>query len=548
MVKVLRALLLCSALLGTAAEVAAQAAHPDRYELYAKLQPEAHALEGRAVIDFTNRSTQPLSFLVLHLYANAFANERTVFMRERGETLRNSSLQRRGGIDVTELRDASGADLLSQASTALVKDDATQMRVPLPRPLGPGARITLSIHFRVRLPSIVARMGNDDDFFMIAQWFPKLAKLEPDGRFASFPYHGLGEFYADFADYELTLELPRRYIVAAPGELIDRENRADGSRVERYVLRNALDFAFAAYPGFRCLSQADAAPRIDVCAPRGHLGLARQQGALLRRGLERLGRALGPYPHDRLVLVLPPSSGWGASGMEYPGLIVGWVATPFTELNPVARIAHDVTSAHELAHQWFPMLLASDEVSTPVLDEGLAEWLGLDLVRQRYDRALFERVAGAPLDLYDLAALRLAGERPPRSALEPAYRYDADALASAVYARPAVTLEAVARTWSPARLWSALSRYAHINRFGHPALPALWSAFDSAYWPGFARDTLEPALGAERCDRFVRALHGCRREPPLPARRLDPATRAQTNRWLSRLLGWAQALLTLVGP
>jgi hypothetical protein len=548
MPRAVHAPLVCMAVLGAALGASAQPAPADRYELYARLKPEAHLVEGRAVIDFENRSAQPLPSLMLHLYANAFANERTVFMRERGETLRHKSLQRSGGIDVIELRDAGGADLLGQASTALLPDDATQMRVPLPQPLAPGARITLLVRFNVRLPSIVARMGNDDDFFMVAQWFPKLAKLEPDGRFASFPYHGLGEFYADFADYAVTLELPQRYVVAAPGERTNRQERSDGMRVERYVLHDALDFAFAAYPGFRCARFDDAAPSIDVCAPHGHLGLARQQGALVRRGLDRLGRTLGPYPHDRLVLVLPPPSGWGASGMEYPGLIVGFIATPFAELDPIARVAHDVTSAHELAHQWFPMLLASDEVSTPMLDEGLAEWLGLDLVRDAYGRAFFERVAFAPLDAYDVAALRLAAERPARSALEPAYRYDADALASAVYARPAVSLEAVSRNWSAVRLWSALARYAHGHRFGHPAVPDLFAAFDASYWPGFARDVLEPALAAERCEPFLRKLGGCRPEPPAPAKKLDRRMRAQADRWLSRLLGWAQALLALVGP
>jgi len=543
-----RALLLLACALAWAARVAAaQPAAPDSYSLYARLEPASHALEGRATIRFENRSSRPLTFLLLHLYVNAFANDRTVFMRERGESLRNLRLARHGGIDVIELREAEGADLLSTANTSLVPDDATQMRVPLPHPLAPGARIELQLRFRVRLPSIVARMGSDDDFFMIAQWFPKLAKLEPDGHFAGFPYHGLGEFYADFADYELTLELPSRFVVAAPGELLERRVLADGTRRERYALHNALDFAFAAFPGLRCTSYGEA-PRIDVCAPGGHLALARNQAGLLRDGLERLGRALGPYPYSRLVLLLPPASGFGASGMEYPGLIVGWIATPFTEWNPVALVAHAVTSAHELSHQWFPITVASDEVSTPMLDEGLAEWLGLDLVRRRYDRRLFEDALGMPIDLFDVTAFRLENEQRPRSALEPAYRYDSETLASAVYARPAVSLEAVARNWSHARLWAALSRYATEQRFSHPGLPAFFSAFDAAYWPGFAREILQPALAAERCEPFLSRLRGCREARVTGAGKQAASTSAAGRRWLSRLIGWAQTLLALVGP
>jgi hypothetical protein len=508
----------------------------DSYQLRARLAPNGSALEGHASIRWHNRSAQPLGFLMFHLYANAFAHGHTVFMREQGSALRGEALTRRGGIDVLSLRDAAGADLLTRASTALEKDDATQLRVDLPRPLAPGASILLELSFRVRLPSIVARMGATDDFAMIAQWFPKLAKLEPDGRWASFPYHGLGEFYADFADYDLSVEVPQRFVVAAPGELLERVDQPDGFRRERYLLGNALDIAWAAHPDFVC-TRNPGAPSVDVCAPRGHLRLAHAQAALLRRGLGRLGRMLGPYPYRRLMLVVPPRAGWGAAGMEYPGLIVGWPATPLTELNPVAMVLHDVTTAHELAHQWFPITVASNEVETPVLDEGLAEWLGLDLLRHQLGRPFFERALGLPVDLFDMIAAPHAHAGPARSSLDPAYRYRADELTKAVYVQPALALEAIGRTWGSTRLETALGSYARDNRFEHPGLQALFASFDRAYWVGFSRQTLRPALEGKPNEQNVATASS----RPTDHRSLASA-------WSARLLLWAQALLAVVGP
>ena len=471
-----------------------QALPRDGYRIDATLYAAPQRVDGRASITWKNRSQKPLHSLLFHLYANAFAGEHTVFMREHGPRLRGTALDRRGGIDVLSLRTGAGVDLLPRAHTDLVPDDATQMRVDLPAPLAPGETIELEVVFRVRLPSIVARMGVEDDFFMIAQWFPKLAKLEADGRWASFPYHGLGEFYADFADYDLTLHVPERYTVAAPGTLQARAAEPNGMRRERYVLRNAIDVAWAASPRLLRTGDDRGPLRIDVFAPAGHVALARQQAELLRSLLRRFDAMLGPYPYGRLVLVLPPAAAIGAAGMEYPGLIVGWTARPFTELDPVARVLHDVVSAHELAHQWFALLLASNEVEAPLLDEGLAEWSGLDALRERYGRAFFARWTGLPLDLFEGEHAAYASAAPPPSSLEPAYRYRARELGLAVYVRPSLTLETIARTWGLPRLRSTLGAYARAQRFAHPTPPDLWRAFDAGYWTGFSRQVLRPAL------------------------------------------------------
>ena len=78
---------------------------------------------------------------------------------------------------------------------------------------------------------------------------------------------------------------------------------------------------------------------------------------------------------------------------------------------------------------------------TPMLDEGLAEWAGLDFLRTRYGRAFWQRWFGLPIDTFELERAAFVRAASPPSSLEPAYRYRASTLSSAVYLRPALALE-----------------------------------------------------------------------------------------------------------
>jgi hypothetical protein len=65
------------------------------------------------------------------------------------------------------------------------------------------------------LPDIVERTGVSRDFYFLGQWFPKIARLERDGTWAHFPFHAQAEFYADFGDHDVTLDVPEAMLVGA---------------------------------------------------------------------------------------------------------------------------------------------------------------------------------------------------------------------------------------------------------------------------------------------------------------------------------------------
>jgi hypothetical protein len=220
----------------------------------------------------------------------------------------------------------------------------------------------------------------------------------------------------------------------------------------------------------------------------------------VRVGLAHFGMRYGSYPYPTLTVVVPPRDADGAAGMEYPTMILTagmWAPTP-----GMPRISGAFVTAHELAHEWFYGLVASNEVRYPMLDEGLTEWASLDLIRVRHGGGLSRWL---PVDIFELerrSAVRSAA--PPGLA---AYAFAGREYGASVYARTAIVLESIRRAHGKERFERALSAYAAEQRFAHPTPDDLGRNFDAVYGPGFAARTLLPLLvdGAEGNVRLVEA-------------------------------------------
>jgi hypothetical protein len=502
-----------------------------RYVIAVELDPLQHVVSGRERIHFENCSGAALPALLFHLYLNAFRDRQSVFMREDGTALRDGRLGRPGNLVVTSLHSSTGQDLLAGSNAELIAHDATQLLAPLPAPLQPGAAIDLELEFRAVLPEIIARAGFARDFHMLGQWFPKLARLEESGEFAGFPYHGLGEFYADFADYDFSITLPAAYGVAASGELQSTALHAD-QRTDRFVARRVHDVAWAAYPHFERRTVQVGAVQVRLFAPRGYGAALERQARVLRAALPYFERRYGAYPYPGLTVVIPPQFAQRAAGMEYPALFAS--AGSFWALPAFAPDPeHDMVCAHELAHQWFSGMIASNEVMHPMLDEGLAQWASLDFLRTFYRTppSLFARHA-PPFELFDLVrALFLWRRSPSPSSLLPANEYRYATLGRAVYMRPAVVFEAVAERFGRGKLEAALARYAREQRFRHPVPEDLFAAFDATFGAGFAQQVLKPALEGQAPAALA----------PKPS-----AAPARGATWIPELLLLAQWLLRWV--
>jgi hypothetical protein len=528
-----------------AASLASAQPERDRYVISATLDPEAHTVEGEVAIELTNRATVPIAELWFHLYLNAFASDETVFIREGSGRLRGVASSGEGKIEIGALS-IDGRDALGRADLEVIDGDRTQMRVPLETPLAPGGAVRVQAEFVSTLPPVFARSGYSGSFHMVAQWFPKLAVLDRDGRWHSFPYHARGEFFAAFADYDLTVVTPSSFVVGATGRLVSEEP-AGATITRRFLADGVHDTAFAAYDEFEEATATHEHTTIRLLYPPGYDGTVSRHLAVVERGLERYGALFGDYPYSTLTVIVPPRGAEGAAGMEYPTLFL--TSGPWIDL-PGIHAGAPATTAHELGHQWFQGLVATNEVEDPALDEGLTQWATGDLLDAMYgERSSAFDALGIRFGYFD--AMRRWSMPPGRRVappLSPAYTFGETDYGRSVYGRTSIVLETVGRTWGPERLEAALGRYAREQRFRHPTRADLYRAFDATYWRGFSARVLAPAL--ERAedaeiellsvhpigDDFGYRIEAIRRGPlplPISVRLVDDEGRRQMRTWPS---------------
>ena len=468
-----------------------------RYVLRAVLNPETHTVSGEVQIQWRNDSRVRQSELYLHLYLNAFASNDTVFMKESGGQLRGVDFVGNGSIELRELSHG-GNDLLANADNELIDGDHTQLRVSLPGAVGPGESIELRGRFVSTLPPLFARSGYHGDFHMVAQWFPKVARLEPDGTWESFPYHGVGEFYADFATYELHVETPAGWEVGATGVQVG-EVEVDGRIRRHFVATRVHDCAFATAPWFEMVEHSYERPdgttvAVHILHPPGYRPSIERHWQVARDGLQRFGRILGQYPYAQLTIIVPPRGADGAAGMEYPMLFVS--GGPWFAFGGAPIAIHEELTAHELGHQWFQGLVATNEVKWPALDEGLTEWITGDLLQARHGRDHSGvKISELNMDGFEgRRAWALLGSNVPPPPARSVREFRMSTLGRSVYARTSVILETIARTWGRRRLHRALGAYARRHRFAHPGPEDLMQAFAEEYGAWMPERVLRPAL------------------------------------------------------
>jgi hypothetical protein len=392
------------------------------YRIRATLDAKTHVVDGTERLIWRNPSGDSVGELRFHLYLNAFKNNRSTFYLESGGQLRGDRADVKrdawGAIDLTSLK-TGGADLLARARKIQpdgnAASDETVLSVPLPSPVPPHGEIALDIAFRSKLPRIFARTGFVRDYHLAGQWFPKLGVYEPagmrgrkEGGWNCHAFHASSEFYADFGDYDVTLSVPREFVVGATGRLVSTTR--SGERIEyRYVQENVHDFAWTADPRF-VVREVRFDPARDV--PHGWTAIAASElgvpeaslalkpvslrfllqpdhvGAYgrylegMRVALAFYGLWFGAYPYETVTIVDPPEDGFGSGGMEYPTFITAGTHVRLLHW-PLAgvRLSENVV-LHEFGHQYFYGMIGSNEFEESWLDEGLntdAEYRSMEL-------------------------------------------------------------------------------------------------------------------------------------------------------------------------
>jgi len=457
------------------------AEHPARvvdYTLRATLDPALHTVHGEGTVVWKNVSSQPVSQLWMHLYLNAFKNQSTVFMRAPVGGFRGSTVPKEWGtIDVRKLSWTDGAtqhDLWAKAQLKRGDDeDETDAQVPLPRAVAPGETITLEMVWDDKLPSIVERTGFDGTFHMVAQWFPKVAKVEQDGSFAHFPFHHLGEFYADYGKYDVTVDVPEAFLVGATGAVT--ESRIEnGRRIERHVQDDIHDFAWTAWDKFQTRKETIDGVACTILYPPGYDDHAERELATIRFALPHYGARYGKYPYPLLTLVHPPASAPEAGGMEYPTLITTGGASYIP--NGVNLI--ELVTIHEFGHQYFYGLLASHETQWPFQDEGLNSYAEAEAMEAWKGKSSFIDLLGLGIGDAEGHAERARHHAHDDRVAQPAYAFGTGSSYGAlVYSRTATILETLRRVYGDKAMRRTMGAYTRRFRFQHPVPSDLIETF-----------------------------------------------------------------------
>jgi hypothetical protein len=469
------------AMTATTASPVAAAEHPRSvadYTLHASLDPVAHTIAASGTLTWTNTSTQPTRELWFHLYLNGFKNQRSVFLRQPlGSGRGGGPVADWGTIDVRRMfwREG-GVDLWPGAERSRPGDeDETDARIPLPRAVAPGETITLEMTWDDKLPSVIERTGYYGSFHFAGQWFPKIAVLEPDGTWTHFPFHRLSEFYADYGAYDVTIDVPEKFVVGATG--VQTEEHSEGGRRKlRFTQRDIHDFAFTAWDGFRVEETKIDNVAVRSLFPVGYDRVAARAIDSLKLAIPHFGQRYGAYPYPVLTVVHPPEPAREAGGMEYPTLITtgGWWWTP--------RGVHAIESVtiHEFGHQYFYGLLASNENRWPFMDEGLNTYAEEESMGTFYGKGAAFDDFGLRVNGSDIAEAFSESGALLQPIAQPAPKFETFELyGKLVYARTATLMETLRRVYGPAMVETALHAYATRNRFTHPQPEQLLAAVEA---------------------------------------------------------------------
>ncbi|MEK5434511.1 MULTISPECIES: M1 family metallopeptidase [Paenibacillus] len=439
------------------------------YHIDVQLVPDTETLIASETVTWTHPGVKPVSDLYFHMYPNAFASSDTTFMKESGGTLRGDTMPENGfgSMTLTDLRTTEGTSLMQRVQFVQPDDgnvnDKTLLKVHLPQPVNGGESVTLKLQYEVQLPKIFARMGASGNFVMAGQWFPKLSVYEPMGTrgvkeegWDLHQYHGTSEFYSDFGIFNVTIAVPSDYTVAATGFPVKNAKLKQDQKIYQFYADDVHDFAWAASPDFTVAEEAFSTPevpgvRIKVYLDPLHKDLKERYLQAAKAALTYFSKWYGPYPYSTLSIIVPPKEGNGAGGMEYPTLITAFGATDSSPDTSLER-----TVVHEIGHQYFYGMVASNEFEEAWLDESFTSYAEDRLMEQEY---------GIKTNLPLQSSLVTKSE--PLN-LETWKYAGAESYSRNVYIRGKLVLKDIERQVGTKAMNSIMSTYARKFRFQHP--------------------------------------------------------------------------------
>ena len=339
------------------------------YRINARLDSTTNNIVATCAINYYNNSPDTLDRIYFHLWANAFSSKHTPFADQ---------LLRLGMSDFyfADQDDFGGyvqikAELPSDEGALEIIYEEGQNEIayiPIEGGLAPGMEMPIIFYYTLEVPSYFSRLGKSESLYNMVAWYPKPAVYDKDG-WHTMPYLAMGEYYSEFANYDVTLCAKEGNQIAHSGYETERYIN-NGYQYINTRLENAHDYAWFLSPDMDVEEENVELKnnqivnlkiyRTDTDTTWNH---AMQYA---KQALQFMADYMGDYPYSTLSIVQGNDSGLGGA-MEYPSIKI------IKNVKTTAALEYYI--AHEVGHSWFYAALGINERDESYFDEGLTTFL-----------------------------------------------------------------------------------------------------------------------------------------------------------------------------
>lgn len=417
------------------------------YQIEVSLDDSLKRIKGKETITYINNSPDVLTYLFVQLEQNYLDPNGITWQTEsqkleRMDTEAWNNLNYRntfpGGYRILSVTDAAGKPLKYQIHH-------TNLRIDLPTPLvAKTGKFSLRIeweyniqdHQRVGMRTGYEQLADGNRIYELAHWFPRMAMYHDAEGWQNQHFLGRGEFTLPFGNYQVTIDAPEDFVVAATGELMNRKavltatqqerwakattekvqpvliitqaeadenakRRATGRKKWQYTANDVRDFAWAASRRFIWDAMgADLNGRTIMCMSyypkEGNPIWEMVSTKAVAHTVKTYSKYTADFPWPTMISVNGP-----VGGMEYPMITFNGTRPEkdgtYSEGQKNGLVSLIV---HEVGHNFFPMLINSDERDHTWQDEGFNSFIQY-LTLQEWGRTGFEGGRGAAWTLED---------------------------------------------------------------------------------------------------------------------------------------------------
>lgn len=520
------------------------------YKIDVELDDRNAKLYGQETVTYTNNAKESLDYLWMQLDQNqqsrkslsplVDSNVTDPVMSPKGFSRRYLEEDFDGGFNIDYVKDSNGNPLQYTINQ-------TMMRIELAQPLKHGEKITFSLKWWYNINNYRLDGGRSgyeqfedgNRLYILAQFYPRMAVYNDVEGWQNQQFWGAGEFALPFGNFEVNITVPADHILEATGELQNRAEVFTKAQLERYALAEKTfdkpvivvtqEEAMAAEKGFSdkkktwrfkatnvrdfgistsrkfiydamAVKLGDKTPMAISLYPKEGNPLWEQYSTrIVAHTLKSYSSHTFDYPYPKAVSINAEDQ-----GMEYPMICWNW-GRPDANGKYSDRVKEGMMSVivHEVGHNFFPMIVNSDERQWTWMDEGLNSFMEyMALIEWDPD---FPADRGPAKSIVPYMSGDEKGLEPIMSNSESIRQFGNNA-----YGKPAAALNILRETVMGRELFDyAFKTYANRWKFKHPTPEDFFrtmedaSAFDlDWFWRGWFYTTDNNDIGIKEVKKY----------------------------------------------